>query len=253
MINPPALFCFQLVLLFAVALSTPTTASAANATIAVAANFAEPAKALAREFNASRDSNSHTQIVVGSSGKIFAQISHGAPYHGFLSADQARVDALVKTDLAIPASRFTYAIGRLALWVPGMKPDVSSVAEVKRITIANPRFAPYGKAAQQILDGLDLQPPPQLITGENVAQAYHFVHSGNAEAGFVALSQVIGKDSEIWLVPEHLHEPVLQDAVLIKSANTAAAATALAFFDYLKSPAAELVLNQFGYKPGTTL
>ncbi len=229
------------------------TALAANATIAVAANFAEPAKALAREFNATRNSNSHTQIVVGSSGKIFAQINHGAPYHGFLSADQARVDALVKTDLAIPDSRFTYAIGRLALWTPGARPDASTVAQMQRITIANPRFAPYGRAAQQVLDSMDLQTPPQVIKGENVAQAYHFVHSGNAPAGFVALSQVIGRASEIWLVPEHMHDPVLQDAVLVKSTDFTAAGTAQAFFDYLKSPAAELVLTRFGYKPGTAL
>lgn len=185
--------------------------------IAVAANFAVPAKELATQFE--RASGHKTAISVGSTGKFYAQIRNGAPFDVFLSADEETPRRLEEEKLAVAGTRFTYAIGRLVLWSPQLRIDaeVLRTGNFKRLAIANPRLAPYGAAAQAALEKLGLWSAmqPRLVQGENIAQTFQFVASGNAELGFVALSQIAQAGGSHWVVPAPLHAPLRQDAVLL--------------------------------------
>lgn len=194
----------------------------------------------------------------GSSGKFYAQINNGAPFDVFLSADQTRVDALEADQLTVTGSRFTYAIGRLALWTSTSGVSATGDARLRRndfdrLAVANPRLAPYGRAAAEVLSALGVQ-TSKWVMGENVGQAYAFVHSGNADLGLIALSQVIEptstKTSEVsgsilWQVEPSLHSPIAQDAVLLKrGADNAAAQDLLAF---LRSDEARAIIKSYGY------
>lgn len=230
-------------------------ANAASCTVAVAANFSAPMRALVAAFHATHDHN--VTLTIGSSGKFYAQISNGAPFDIFLSADQARVDALESAGLSVADSRFTYATGRLVLWTSqsGQPADGRQRllrGEFDRIALANPRLAPYGRAAVEVLNALGAQNSKQVM-GENVAQAYAFVHSGNADVGFVALSQVTrprGADEEsagsiLWRVEPHLHRPIHQDGVVLRRAADNAAARDLMTF--LHSREARQIIESYGY------
>lgn len=229
-------------------------AQAGHAHVAVASNFAVPMKNLAAQFELA---TGHTlTLSSGATGKFYAQIKHGAPFDILLAADDETPARLMREGDAVQSQ--TYAIGRLVLWSdrPGFI-DGSDAAlrqnRFRRLAIANPKLAPYGATAVEVLDKLKLTDSVQgkFVIGENIAQTYQFVASGNAELGFVALSQVMqdGKltSGSAWLVPATLHSPIRQDAVLLKRGEHNEAARAL--FDYLKTPGAALTLiRSFGYE-----
>lgn len=226
---------------------------AGQAHIAVAANFAAPMKQLATQFE---QATGHTlTLSSGATGKFYAQIKNGAPFDVLLAADDETPARLLREGEAVQTQ--IYAIGRLALWSEraGFIDGSDAVLRqnrFQRLAIANPRLAPYGMAAMDVLTKLKLAGSVQdkLITGENIAQTYQFVASGNAELGFVALSQVMqdGKlaGGSVWVVPSTLHSPIRQDAALLKRGETNAAARAL--LDYLKTPAAQATIRSFGYE-----
>ena len=222
--------------------------------VAVAANFAAPMKLIAADFE--KDSGHKAKLALGATGAFYAQIKNGAPFQVFLSADDETPAKLVQESLAEAPSQFTYAIGGLVLWSakPGFidgRGEVLKTAPFAKLALANPKTAPYGRAAIETLTKLGLLKSleAKFVQGENIAQAYQFVMTGNAELGFVALSQVM-KDGVLaegsaWLVPAELHEPIRQDAVLLKAARNNAAA--LALLQYLKSDKAKAVIRAFGY------
>jgi molybdate transport system substrate-binding protein len=228
-------------------------ASAERINVAVANNFADTLRVLAEVFAAG--TGHEVVISPGSTGKHYAQIRSGAPYDLFLAADVRRPRLLEQEGLAIPGSRFTYAIGQLVLWSaktglidPGGQ--VLDQDDFRYLAIANPRLAPYGLAARETLENLGRWDALQsrLVRGENVSQTFQFVHSGNADLGFVALSQVINWTDERnagskWLVPPALYTPIEQQVVLIKDSDAGRA-----FMDFLRqNKAREIILNH-GYR-----
>lgn len=232
--------------------TAPSHAETVN--VAVAANFTAPMKAIAAKFQ--QDTGHHARLAFGSSGKFFAQISHGAPFQVFLSADSQKPAKLEAEGLALAGSRFTYALGSLVLWSADPRqvdPEarVLKSGDFKHLAIANPRLAPYGVAAEETMQKLGVWSSLQsrLVRGENIAQTYQFVASGNAELGFVALSQVM-EDGQIrrgsaWRVPAKMHSPIRQDAVILSKGRDNPAARAL--MAYLKSPAAARIITAYGY------
>lgn len=233
-------------------LSAATSAMAAEATIAVAANFRTVIDALEPAFEAE---TGHDIIVAsGSTGKIYAQIVNGAPYDVFLAADRARPVRLESDGVAIAGSRFTYAVGRLALWDPKSRktgPERLAQEDVRRVALANPDLAPYGAAAQDVIVGLGLieATARKRVLGENVAQAFSFVRTGNAEIGFVALAQIFSlpadERSGYWTPPGHLYKPIHQDAVLLVHGEDNPAARA--FLVFLQSENARAIIERAGY------
>lgn len=219
--------------------------------VAVASNFIATMRVLAEHF---WEQSGHSIVLLpGSTGKHYAQIMNGAPFDAFFAADAERPALLEAEGRIRPGSRFTYAIGKLVLWSPdpGVVDRDGAVLEsgsFRRLAIANPRLAPYGRAAQQVLESRGLRDALQskLVRGENISQAFQFVASGNAELGFVALSQLMqtGREGEgsSWQVPEELYMPIEQQAVLL-SESTAA----LALKSYMQSEAAHAIIRGFGY------
>jgi molybdate transport system substrate-binding protein len=233
----------------------PDYVRGAEIRVAVAANFADCLKSLAPDFE---DSTGHRLIVSpGSTGRHFAQIKSGAPYDVFLAADTLRPALLDDEGMVLPGTRFTYAEGRLVLWMPeaGLEDNRNATAiltagEFSHLAIANPRLAPYGLAAKQVLENLGLwnDLESRLVTGQSVGQAWQFVASGNAEAGLVALPQVMAAGNlrgRWWKIDPPLHEPILQQAVALRDAENPGAA--LDFLEYLKGPDARMIMIQFGY------
>lgn len=222
--------------------------------VAVAANFTAPAKQIAADFE--KETGHEAMLSFGATGKFYAQIKNGAPFEVLLTADDTTPAKLETEGAAVAGSRFTYATGKLVLWsaTPGVVDDQGKVLEkgdFKHLAIANPKTAPYGAAAVETLTALKLLDAvqPKFVRGENIAQTHQFVLSGNAELGFVALSQVmddgkIGAGSA-WVVPAELHEPIHQDAVLLNAGKGKAAAEA--WLDYLKGDKAGAVIKSFGY------
>lgn len=241
-------------------LSLLKSPAASSGTVAIgsAANFSKPLQEIARRFEA--QSGHTTRISHGSSGKLYAQIRQGAPYDVFLSADSDKPRRLSEAGFGAPDGPFTYAIGQLALWspdpqrfaaqLPGASP-AEALADEKRLAIANPRVAPYGQAAIAVLKKLNLwgQMESRLVYGENIAQTYQFVSTGNAGAGFVALSQVWFRGQWLtgsaWQVPASSHPPIRQDGLLLKRAKDNPAADA--FVSYLNSAEVQTLLRDFGY------
>jgi molybdate transport system substrate-binding protein len=219
-------------------------------TVAVAANFTEPATEIAELFEAR---TGHTAVLsFGASGQFFTQIAQGAPFDVFLSADAERPARAVEEGLGVADTAFTYAIGRLVLWSrdPGRVtgPETLAAGDFARLATADPAAAPYGAAALETMRHLDVLAAvePKLVTGTNISQAFQFVATGNAELGFVALSQLAGDTAgSRWVVPAELHAPIRQDAVLLTAGADNAAARA--FLDFLKGPEAAAVIERFGY------
>lgn len=232
-----------------------TACAAAEVRVAVASNFTAPMTRIAADFAVA---TGHRAVVsAGSTGRFQAQIAAGAPYDVLLAADDLAPRRLVAEGLAVEGTRFTYALGRLVLWSSdaGVVDDAGAVlgtGRFRHLAIADPKVAPYGRAALQVLRGLGLDQTlaPRLVTGENVAQAFQFVATGHATLGFVALAQVAepGRPAggSMWLVPETLHEPIRQDAVLLQPGRDNAAARAL--LDYLRRDAARATIRAYGYR-----
>lgn len=223
--------------------------------VAVAANFVAPMQKIAVEFE--RETGHKALLSFGGSGKLYAQIRNGAPFQVLLSADDETPARLEREGLTRPGSRFTYAIGRLALWSarPGLVDDKGEILRqggFNKLALANPKLAPYGTAATEVLTRLGLLGAlqPKFVLGENIAQTWQFVGTGNADLGFVALSQV-QKDGKIasgsaWIVPGNLHTPIRQDAVILAGGKGNAAAEAL--MNYLRGDKARAIIKGYGYE-----
>lgn len=220
---------------------------AETAHIAVAANFASVAETLAEMFEG--ETGHEAVLSFGATGQLYAQITQAAPFDVFLAADASRPERAIVDGLAVEGSFFIYAEGRLVLYGPGsdLGDGVAALrGDFAKLAIADPGAAPYGRAAMETLAALDLieTVTPKLVQGENIAQTLQFVESGNAELGFVAASQVLGKGDQ-WLVPAMLHKPISQGAVLLEAGADNVAA--IAFLDFLKSEAAVAVIEAAGY------
>jgi molybdate transport system substrate-binding protein len=231
---------------------TVAGAALAETKVAVAANFTEPAKAIAARFKAR---TGHEAVLsFGSTGQFYTQIANGAPYEVFLSADVERAQKAEATGLAVPGTRFTYATGRLVLFsrTPGLVDGGGAVLKNGRfdkLAIADPKAAPYGQAAVETLSRLKLHDAvrPRIVTGASITQAFQFVQTGAAELGFVALSQVVDdKGGSRWIVPTANHTPIEQQAVLLKTGVNNDAAKA--FLTFLKSAEAKAIIRRYGYE-----
>lgn len=223
--------------------------------VAVAANFTAPVQAIAADFE--KDTGHKLVAAYGATGQFYTQIKNGAPFEVFLSADDTTPEKLEKEGDTVKGSRFTYAIGTLALWSAkegyvDAKGEVLKKNEYQHLSLANPKAAPYGLAATQVLEKLKLTEATKarIVEGQNITQAYQFVSTGNAELGFVALSQIY-KDGKVssgsaWIVPADMHDPIKQDAVILNKGKDNAAAKALV--EYLKGPKAAAVIKSYGYQ-----
>ncbi|WP_440813547.1 molybdate ABC transporter substrate-binding protein [Pseudomonas syringae] len=232
-----------------------SSAFADEVQVAVAANFTAPIQAIAKDFE--KDTGHTLVAAFGATGQIYTQIKNGAPFEVFLSADDTTPAKLEQEGDTVKGSRFTYAIGTLALWSAkegyvDSKGDVLKANQYQHLSIANPKTAPYGLAATQVLSklGLTEATKAKIVEGQSITQAYQFVSTGNAELGFVALSQVY-KDGKLtsgsaWIVPDSLHDPIKQDAVILTKGKDNAAAKALV--EYLKGPKAAAIIKSFGYQ-----
>ena len=230
-------------------------ATADELLVAVASNFAAPMAELVARFES--QTGHRVEVAYGSSGRLYAQISNGAPFQLFFSADQDKPVRLIEAGLALPESRFTYATGALMLWSADDDLTVADesalmLASVSRIAIANSRVAPYGAAAMEVLQNLSLAASltSKLVQGENIAQTYQFVDSGNAQLGFVARSQVTRNGNLVkgsgWEIPQQLHAPIRQDAVLLNVARDCDACWQ--FLEFVQQPAQQRLLTEMGYR-----
>ncbi len=219
--------------------------------VAVASNFSHAIKAIVRRFE--ETSGHRVKLIVGSTGKHYAQIKHGAPFDAYFAADSRRPRLLQQQGIALPDSLFTYALGHLVLWSPidnYVDPEGAVLASgtYRHLSIANPKLAPYGKAAQQVLQarGLWTGLRTRMVRGENIGQAYHFINGANTELGFVALSQLKQPGTEpvgsYWLVPTALYSPIEQQAVQLRD-NPATHA----FMRFIKSTEIQQLIRSYGY------
>lgn len=233
--------------------------SAETIHVAVASNFTQTMRELVQAFSA--DSEHEVRLSFGASGTFHAQISNGAPFALLFSADRVVPERLEQEGRIVPGSRFTYARGRLVLWSadPGLVAEggeILGVGQFRRLALANPALAPYGRAALQVLATLDPEGAldKKLVQGENVGQTFQFVSTANAELGFVALAQVLQPGSgewrvgSGWLIPETLHDPIEQDVVWLKQAANSKAVPAL--LDFIRGPEGRAIMAAHGYEPG---
>ncbi len=232
-------------------LSIAQQAMADNIHVAVASNFTHTIKMLAGQFEAS--SGHKVTLSFGSTGKHYAQIKNGAPFDAFFAADVKRPQLLDEEGVALPGSRFTYAIGKIVLWSPkrsivDAQGKVLEEGTFRHLAIASPKLAPYGKAARQVLQGRGIWEALQdrMVRGENIGQTFQFVKSGNAELGFVALSQIKHPahtiEGSLWEVPQSLYSPIEQQAVLLRESDAARA-----FLTFVKSDESLEIIRRFGY------
>ncbi|MDD5216119.1 MAG: molybdate ABC transporter substrate-binding protein [Methylococcales bacterium] len=227
---------------------------AATTLVAVASNFTKPMTEIAAEFE--KATGHSAKLSFGSSGKFVSQIENGAPFEIFLSADDKKSVKLEQAGFAVPNSHFTYALGKLVLWsntanYVDTQGEILSKGGFKHIALADPKLAPYGEAALEVLKNMKVlnNVQPLFVLGENISQTHQFVSTGNAELGFVALSQVIENEKIAtgsgWIVPQNLYAPIKQDAVLLTLGAENPAAKAL--LDYLKSAPALAIIQKYGY------
>jgi molybdate transport system substrate-binding protein len=235
------------------ACTAPTVADEIQ--VAVAANFTAPMQQIAAAFQ--EETGHVVKASFGATGKFYSQIKNGAPFEVLLAADDKTPTKLVEEGAAVKDSQFTYAIGTLVLW--SSKPDfvddegkVLETGDFNKLAIANPKLAPYGVASIETLTALGLLDAiePKFVMGESINQAFQFVDTGNADLGFVALSQVMEdgkvKKGSAWVVPGKFHEPIRQDAVILNNGKDKPAAAAL--MEYLKGEKAHAVMTSFGYE-----
>jgi molybdate transport system substrate-binding protein len=246
------LFC---VLVFS--LCSFTAHAGETISIAVASNFAAAMNDIAAAFE--HETGNKVEMIFGASGKFYAQIKNGAPFQIFFSADAEKPLQLEQDGLTVPNTRFTYAIGTLALWsanpeLVDRKGKILKKNSFSKIAIANPKLAPYGAAAMEVLQHLELAETlkAKLVYGENIAQTFQFVESGNAELGFVALSQITEqekiKTGSAWIVPAELHSPIRQDAVLLQTGKDSKAARDL--LEFVRGDKARSIISSYGYQAG---
>lgn len=225
-------------------------AFAGQVNVAVAANFTDTAKELAALF---KEKTGHEAILsFGSTGQLYTQITQDAPFQVFLSADDVRSKKAVDDGLAVPESRFVYAVGKLVLWSRSLDlskaEDILKAGSFSKIAIANPAAAPYGAAAIDTMKALQVYDAlqPKIVQGNNISQTQQFIDTGNAELGFIALAQLVGSEAgSRWLVPQTLYKPIRQEAVLLKKG--AANEAAVAFAAFLKSAEARALIEKYGY------
>ena len=226
------------------------TAMAAQTNVAVAANFTDAAKEIAAAFKAK--TGDEAVLSFGASGQLYTQITQDAPFEILLSADEERPKKAVSDGLGMSESLFTYAVGKLVLWSkdPNLVKGEGTLTQgtFTKLSICNPAAAPYGAAAVETLKSLKLDEAlqPKIVQGANISQAFQFVDTGNAELGFVALSQLTGRTGgSRWDIPQNLYKPIRQDAVLLKKGAANAAATS--FMTFLKGPEARAIIGRYGY------
>jgi molybdate transport system substrate-binding protein len=240
----------QILVAGAVAVTAVVPAQAGETHVAVAANFTDAANEIAAILE---ERTGHEAILsFGSTGQLYTQITQEAPFEVFLAADQERPRLAVEEGFAVPGTQFTYAIGTLVLWSadPELIQGEATLkrGEFTRIAIASPEAAPYGAAAVQTMQSLGVydQLQPKIVQGNNISQTHQFVETGNAELGFIALAQVArSEEGSRWVVPEDLHDPIRQDAVLLKKGEDSEAARA--FVEFLHGPEAAAIIKDFGY------
>lgn len=245
---------FSLLLGLGLAALVTVPALAAEVSAAVAANFTKPAEELGKAFTAK--TGDKVNFSFGATGQLYTQLSQAAPFEVFLSADNKRPAQAVNEGFAVEGTVFTYAVGKVVLYAPRL--DVTDGEAVlkanafQHLSLADPKTAPYGAAAMEALDKLGLTEAvtAKIVNGENISQALQFIDSGNAELGFVALSQVIDKPAtEVWRVPEELYVPILQDAVLTKAGEANPAAKA--FLEFLQGDEGKVIIEKYGYEVGS--
>ena len=233
----------------------PLVVNAQSLRLAVASNFKPVMVEVVRRFEA--QSQFKVVAVYGASGKLYSQIVNGAPFDLFFSADKQKPRALVDAGKAYKESQFTYANGALALWCLSCAKqsplEVLKSGKPLTLAIANPKFAPYGVAAIEVVDNLDMD--HQLFrraTGENISQAFQFVQTGNAKLGFVALSQVLSvkgvSPKDFWVIPNTLYNPIEQVSVIIKH-KKGKHPGAEPFFRFIQSPEIQALILSRGYSP----
>lgn len=244
-----------LALRFLLALSLSTPARADESLVAVAANYAGAVQALAQAFT--QDTGHTLQITTGATGKLFAQISEGAPFDVMLSADSKTPARIEAEGLGVTGSSFTYAIGKLTLWsadptLIGADPKQALLAaDTLFIAIANPDLAPYGVAAREAMQAMGVwdMVQPKIVLGQNIGQTYSLVDTGAAQLGFVATSAVqgpgIAPKGSRFDIPQAMFAPIAQDAVLLNPGADNPAA--LAFMDYLRGDKAKAIAVSYGY------
>jgi molybdate transport system substrate-binding protein len=246
--------CVFLAILFFIS-GMVSSAQAGEVHVAVASNFINPLKAIARSFE--KETGHRVVVIPGSTGKLYAQVKNGAPFDVLLAADGLRPRLLEEEGVAVRGSRFTYAIGKLTLWSPDAKQVKGEGANILQnitfahLAMANPKTAPYGRAALQTLQNLGVwdQLQPKVVQGENIGQTFQFVATRNAELGFVALSQVLDPKNKLkgsrWEVPTDLHDPIAQDLVLLK--RGAGNLAAIALMDFIRGATARKIIKGYGY------
>lgn len=234
-------------LLIFTALASPVWAGELR--VAVAANFAAPMKALAPQFE--RETGIRLSLSYGATGQFYAQIRNGAPFTVLVAADEEVPQKLEAQGLTVPGTRLTYATGRLALWSAqaGLIDAQASLLKKPlpgKLALANPKLSPYGRASAEVLAALGVQVAGQTVEAAHIGQAYQYVASGNAALGFVALSQIQGREGSAWIVPQSLHAPIRQQAVLLRTGDAQRGARLL---EFLRSAPARAVIASYGYEP----
>lgn len=246
---------FKGVVVLSFLLSHSLSTNAATVLVAVASNFTKPMNEIAAAFN--KATGHEANLAFGSSGKFVAQIENGAPFEVFLSADEKNPKKLEESGKAVANTRFTYVIGKLVLWSAKTsyiddQGQILNKGGFKHLALADPKLAPYGLAAEETMKKLGVldKLQPLFVLGDNISQTQQFISSGNAELGFIALSQVISTNGKIsegsgWIVPDELHAPIRQDAILLLKGEPNPAGTALLAF--MKSPEALAIIKKYGY------
>ena len=244
----------QRLLLLVITMTLPMVTMAGEVSVAVASNFTAPMKIIAQAFE--RETGHKAILSFGSTGQFYAQIKNGAPFAVLLAADDETPARLEREGVAVPGTRFTYATGKIVLWskkadLVDTNGEILKTGKFDKLALANPKLAPYGAAAMQVLEKLNLtkQLGPKLVEASNIGQTFQFVSSGNAALGFVALSQVFEngklKEGSGWVVPSNLYSLIKQDAVLLTSGKANVAAQDL--LQYLRSDKAKAIIVSFGY------
>ena len=243
-------FCFAIaaICLLKAPVSLSNTKITASINIAVASNFITPMRKLVEHYQ--RNSNTNVKLSIGSSGSLHAQIANGAPFQLFFSADQEKPKALIESGIASKDSKITYAIGKLRLWTIQANADPLNMlvsGSFSKIALANPMVAPYGEAADAVLRSLGFKEKyiNRRVIGQNIAQTFLYIESGNADLGFISASQDIGTHGSVWDIPSKLYKPIKQDAVLIK--NQKHQLQAQVFLRFIGSEQAKSLIVESGY------